>query len=388
MIFNMEINMSNKKIINITLFILLFFSIITLIIAKINGLNYALFNRINDGTLIVFSVILIFCIILIQLNIRSWVKYLVNVLLVFILLVFAFIYFLGKVFYEEKNIYRMVSTNNKYEVIIIEGNGGATTAYSYKVLLRELKLFMPKEIEIFFSYLSPIPEQTRFLNDNTIEIFCQYCQSFIVSFDKRTFRTNKKLQFYKGEPVIRTWFGHKNEQEKKIEQPLNKNWEGKWVLEDSMQDYNGTLIIKNQTENSFSFSLEALNGSHTGILNGEAKIVDNNAVSIVGDIDDKESQCQVDFIKKENDINNIIEIETTNDDCLPFHGVRVHFAGNYVKNGVIKIRKLEDFVQTQDSSDSCEYYDRIFKNNDETNVFKKLVGDNYRHHIQIPHPYF
>lgn len=115
-------------------------------------------------------------------------------------------------------------------------------------------------------------------------------------------------------------------QNKIFSKVTEKPWEGEWTLEGATQDYSGIIFIKNQTENSFTFSFNAYNGVNVGNMDGEAKIVGTNASATIGDASDKECQCQVDFSKNKNKI----EIKTTNCDC--FHGLGVSFEGNYIKN--------------------------------------------------------
>ena len=153
----------------------------------------------------------------------------------------------------------------------------------------------------------------------------------------------------------------------------DKSWEGEWVLKGATQDYSGTLVIKNQTENSFFFSLDTFNGAHSGSINGEAKITGVRASSIVGDANEKEYQCLVDFNKSAGQIG----IETTNSDCSYFRGARGFFAGDYEKNVVAKERTLKDIVRVIGGGGPDEADPHIFKNDNEINVFQRLVGDNY-----------
>jgi len=51
------------------------------------------------------------------------------------------------------------------------------------------------------SYSYPVPQQVNFLNDETVQIFCQdgiHTSKFTVSFDNRTLNTDRTLEFYKG----------------------------------------------------------------------------------------------------------------------------------------------------------------------------------------------
>lgn len=158
-----------------------------------------------------------------------------------------------------------------------------------------------------------------------------------------------------------------------ITKATDKSWEGEWVLEDAIQDYSGTLTIKNQIANSFSFSLDTYNGAHMGNVDGEAKIVDASASSIVGDASEKEYQCQVDFSKNRDKI----EIKTTNGDCSYFRGARAFFAGSYIKNGTVEESALKDIVRVYGGGGPDETDLHIFKNDEELNAFQKLVGNNH-----------
>ncbi len=175
----------------------------------------------------------------------------------------------------------------------------------------------------------------------------------------------EKSNFYRSENIIPNKSALKN--------VMDKSWEGEWTLEGAVQNYSGTLVIKNQTDDAFSFSLDTSNGAHSGTMSGQAKVTGEDALSTVGDSNEKEYQCRVNFNKS---ANNIIKIETTNDDCIYSRGARAFFAGDYVKNGVMEERTLKNMrVHRGGGLDEREPY--IFKNDDEINAFQKLVGDNY-----------
>ena len=101
-----------------------------------------------------------------------------------------------------KVISQIVSKNGQYTALIVVSDGGATTAFDYKVLLRnsDSKLPLSRESVIFRSYSDPTPEKIRFTARNTIEIRCDDTSVFAVSFDERTLAPDRKLKFYRGKP--------------------------------------------------------------------------------------------------------------------------------------------------------------------------------------------
>ncbi|QTA85833.1 DUF5412 [Desulfonema magnum] len=174
----------------------------TVIIAKINWQNYALFNRIGEMTSVIFMFILLCFIFLIQINIGNKIKYVINSFFILVLLCSLFLFFFSRDLCNEEIISRSVSGNDQYQLFIIQKNCGATTDYEYRILLQETGTFLPKEKIIFQSYSYPVPRQVTFLNDNKIQISCQSAgdkTNFMISFDEKTLNTDKTLLFYSGD---------------------------------------------------------------------------------------------------------------------------------------------------------------------------------------------
>ena len=97
----------------------------------------------------------------------------------------------------------IVSKDGQYTALILQGNGGATTAYAYKVLLKNSNSNLPlsRASLIFTSYAYPTPKKIRFIDRNSIEIRCDNGSVFAVSFNERTLNPDRKLSFYKGKPL-------------------------------------------------------------------------------------------------------------------------------------------------------------------------------------------
>ncbi|MBU0647164.1 hypothetical protein KKC67_01200 [Patescibacteria group bacterium] len=275
-------------------------------------------------------------------------------------------------YFENENLKKIVAT-------YLGESGKTVNEYYYKneklifVLNQRCEYNVPIYDEFFDIKKSNIFEIRYYFNENKLIMW--------IDEEKKEIDMNSDVFKEKEDEIIKNSIELKEKILKKndnlVEQLSGGDWEGKWVLDGSEQDYAGVLIIKNQTKNAFFFSIESWNGSHQGGFSGKAEITGNNAIGVAekymeGDAINAESQCKVYFDKKEN---NIIKLELV--DCDDFYGAGVYSDGNYVKNGSVKERLLKDIVVVGGGDGSSKEDVSIFKNNDEINAFEKLVGEKY-----------
>jgi hypothetical protein len=125
---------------------------------------------------------------------------------------------------------------------------------------------------------------------------------------------------------------------------FNKNWLGTWLRE-SDRFNKATMEISYNTENSFSFKIQALCGVHTGAVLGVALIKDNFAV-----FDDGKDGI-LGFSLENNKI-----ILKQNSGMARYGGIGVGFGGNYVQGDI----NLKD-VTFIDHKILTPYQEELFK---------------------------
>lgn len=132
-------------------------------------------------------------------------------------------------------------------------------------------------------------------------------------------------------------------------------WEGKW--ERLSRNNNGTLEIDKVDVSSFSFRLFAMNGGHTGDLDGIAKIKGNKAVYKLkgGGLN-----CTLEFTLAKDQI----EIEQLTEDCGA--GMAVEYSGTYVNAKLGKKIPEETMLSLG-----------ILQSPQQEAIFRKLVGSKY-----------
>lgn len=181
------------------LVILLVLLTLVIIVADINYYNHVFLNKINEATPLILGLILICAILLVEISIKRWMKYLINTVLTGMLLICLFFFFLEKDLCNEEIL--LESENTQHQLLMVQNNCGATTSYEYKVLLSGKDSFLRKERVIFKSYAYPIPTDVKFLSDNSIQIVSRsvsHTQDFVVLFDEETLNTDKTFEFYNG----------------------------------------------------------------------------------------------------------------------------------------------------------------------------------------------
>ena len=129
-------------------------------------------------------------------------------------------------------------------------------------------------------------------------------------------------------------------------------WAGKWNRGGSKFEA-ADMTITTKTSQAFEFSIDAINGTHTGGIEGLA----SSAVDFAS-FKDSESGCTMEFRMK----NQCIDINTN--ECLSFGGVGVYFDGTYCKGE--PQYTPSDFVAMG-----------IFSSSSELKAFRKLVGASY-----------
>jgi len=188
-----------RKFSRILLVILLVLLTLVIIVADINYYNHVFLNKINEATPLILGLILICAILLVEISIKRWMKYLINTVLTGMLLICLFFFFLEKDLCNEEIL--LESENTQHQLLMVQNNCGATTSYEYKVLLSGKDSFLRKERVIFKSYAYPIPTDVKFLSDNSIQIVSRsvsHTQDFVVLFDEETLNTDKTFEFYNG----------------------------------------------------------------------------------------------------------------------------------------------------------------------------------------------
>lgn len=146
--------------------------------------------------------------------------------------------------------------------------------------------------------------------------------------------------------------------DKKLElKTISKTWVGIWERQIWQND--GTLEIKSIKHDSLEFSLLALSGGHTGVLDGLASVEGNTATYL--EINDGDT-CLI-FFKLFAD--SAITIDQKNGSC--YAGMSVSYSGDYKNKKLLP--KKERFKTL--------YELEIFKSRTEDSLFKILVGESY-----------
>ena len=134
------------------------------------------------------------------------------------------------------------------------------------------------------------------------------------------------------------------------------DWKGTWSRNEWQNG--GTLEIKPMGATRFHFRLVALNGAHTGEVEGVATVDGNRAIYT----DPYNKECILEFLFK-ND--HVLEIEQSSDDCGAGHGVT--YPGIY-ENTLFKSQETKSPTLVQLG---------ILKNPAQEKIFRELVGDYY-----------
>lgn len=109
-------------------------------------------------------------------------------------------------------------------------------------------------------------------------------------------------------------------------------WEAPWFITNFKEvESEGTLIITEQTENSFHYALDTRRDAFEGRMSGKAYYTGNVAKGTEKDFDEPWGTCEITFTMK----GDIIEVTTTDQDCVDSRGVGGFFAGEY-RRGVYR----------------------------------------------------
>jgi hypothetical protein len=100
---------------------------------------------------------------------------------------------------------------------------------------------------------------------------------------------------------------------------------GVWHRTNIEKTYQATIVITNQTKNSFDFEFMGFAGGNTGELSATAIFTGNNKA--VCKYKDEYHSLKVEFILK----GGVLEVQSSMEDALGFFGVGVIIDGEYIK---------------------------------------------------------
>ncbi|WP_143101724.1 hypothetical protein [Stigmatella aurantiaca] len=189
----------------VTLLLILWVLSIAALVATAGNLSNYIFLRLAAEKIPLVGILFALTLALYRIKFRQTKNWAVQV----VLLLGALLCTTGKIAWvlldpsDERLVYRAISGSQEYEALVIERNAGATTAYSYIVVIRELNALLPRELVVFESYMEPIPEQFRFLEKKRLEIITDKGDVIPFVLDTEHFDANRKLLFYRGKPQSR-----------------------------------------------------------------------------------------------------------------------------------------------------------------------------------------
>ena len=141
----------------------------------------------------------------------------------------------------------------------------------------------------------------------------------------------------------------------------NKEWTGAWFMNGIWDG--GTLIIGNESEESFEFALSFTRSGHVGILDGVAKKENEHSASYDHIVfNDEEEACKLNFkFHKE-----YIDLEQLSSNMACGFGFRAFAGGKYEND-------YKDLKATLSHSGE----DSVFTNKPEHDAFLQLVGQDF-----------
>jgi hypothetical protein len=153
--------------------------------------------------------------------------------------------------------------------------------------------------------------------------------------------------------------------DKKQQKTVSKSWIGKW--ERRIRTYDGTLEIKGIKDHSLEFHLFALNGAHTGEIEGVAEVTGD--LAIFKDVVNEDT-CVVTFTLIGD---TIVVIDQKQGDC--FAGLNVNYSGNYKNEKLLPKDEKAETLLTLD----------ILKTKEQDSIFRTLVGKHYELFVNCTH---
>lgn len=102
----------------------------------------------------------------------------------------------------KREVVTSTQTDDKaYVLELLRRDGGATTAYSYEVILRRQKSswLSRSQVTVFQSYGYPVPVNVAFLADSTIQIQIDDGSTYETTVELPTLKLEQSWNFYKGE---------------------------------------------------------------------------------------------------------------------------------------------------------------------------------------------